>query len=760
MRHLEADRWEGLRPDSDSWAASCARCPPVAWITGALLFAACGVPPGPRPPGASERTAVANGALTTADITFTGGEMLGQPTDHAVTVKAIASDAVDAYVEYGPASGTYTGTTAPATFPDGIVSVVAGGLAPDTVYYYRIEYRAAGSSDAFVPRPEYTLRTQRAKGATFTFAVQSDSHLGYKSFNDPTLYGVTMANIAAEAPDFLLDLGDAVSTDDATETVSTVETKYLNQRAFFEVPGHASAIFLVLGNHENEEGWNLDDFGADEAMSLPVLGANARKKFFLNPIPNAFYSGNTDTLAALDGDQLRGDYYAFTWGDALFVAIDPYWYTLTKPYAGSIGGEKNDEVVGTRWDWTLGQQQYQWLQQTLASSQAAFKFVFAHQEVGGVEDYGRGGALGAPYCEWGGQNLDGTPGWAVNRPGWASPVHDLLVQNHVTAFIHGHDHVYARETLDGVVYQEVPMPADASFGTGFSTNATEYAGAKLLANSGHLRFTVTPGGATVDYVLSYRAGDKGTNGTVAATYTMAGCTADTDGDGARDCYDGCPADPLKTAAGTCGCGFADPTDGSACPAGSGAGGAAGGAGGGAGGAGGAAGAGGVGGAGGRGGMQGTRHGGAGGGVGRGGAGGARGGLGQGGRAGGTGGRTGSGGAGGAMGGRGGTYGTGGAGGAGAAGDGGAGGANDLDGGAGSSGAGGRGMPATAGIGDFYADGGVADATLAASARPSAAAGDGCACAVDDPGAPTAELPGTLVFAGACILFGRSRRRAR
>jgi hypothetical protein len=33
--------------------------------------------------------------------------------------------------------------------------------------------------------------------------------------------------------------------------------------------------------------------------------------------------------------------------------------------------------------------------------------------------------------------------------------------------------------------------------------------------------------------------------------------ADTDGDGTRDCNDGCPYDPLKTAPGVCGCGIAD-----------------------------------------------------------------------------------------------------------------------------------------------------------------------------------------------------------
>jgi len=511
-----------------------------------------------------------------AAITWTGGELLGQPTGTSVTVKAIAGQAVEAYVEYGATSGSYTGMTGAATFPDGMVNLVVDRLTPNASYFYRLRFRAAGSTAAFAARPEWTLQTQRDPGASFTFAVQSDSHLGFAGFNDPALYGTTMANIAAEKPDFLFDLGDAVSTDDATETASTVNAKYLAQRGYFEVPGHASAIFLVLGNHENEEGWNLDDFGTNVAASLPVLGANGRKQYFVNPVPNAFYSGNAEQLSAISGDHLRGDYYAFTWGDALFVAIDPYWYTATKPYAGALGGEKDDETVGTRWDWTLGPAQYQWLKETLEGSHAAFKFVFAHQQVGGIDDYGRGGVHGARYCEWGGENTDGkTDGWSARRVGWASPVHALLVQNHVTAFFHGHDHVYARELLDGVVYQEVPMAANASYDTGFSTNATDYAGATMIANSGHLRVTVGARATTVDYVRSFNPGD-GTNGAVAATYTMAGCSADSDGDGAHDCYDAFPADPMKIAPGLCGCGTLEPAANQPCGGGGGGSGASGG----------------------------------------------------------------------------------------------------------------------------------------------------------------------------------------
>jgi hypothetical protein len=70
---------------------------------------------------------------------------------------------------------------------------------------------------------------------------------------------------------------------------------------------------------------------------------------------------------------------------------------------------------------TLGQGQYNWLRTTLESSTAKFKFIFSHQIVGGDPD-GRGGVEFANFYEWGGNNLNGTPGFATNRPEWYKPI--------------------------------------------------------------------------------------------------------------------------------------------------------------------------------------------------------------------------------------------------------------------------------------------------------------------------------------------------
>jgi hypothetical protein len=488
-------------------------------------------------------------------------ELLGRPTDRSVTVSAIAGQGVEAYFEYGTAPGVYASQTSPTVFASGAIRVVIDGLTPSTRYYYRKRHRPSGNSDDFIAGAEHSFHTQRSRTETFTFAVQSDSHQGFAAFHSSQLYGLTMQNIGAGRPDFIIDLGDTFSLDGTTETEATVRQKYLDQRAFFGIAGHSSPLFLVLGNHENEEGWNLDDFGANRAASLPVLGGNARKRYYVNPVPDGFYTGNDDPLPELDGDHLREDYYAFEWGNALFIAIDPYAYTTRKPYAGSTGGEKNDEAVGNRWDWTLGRAQYLWLKRTLETSTATFKFVFCHHLTGGTADYARAGARGAKYVEWGGYNTDGTTwGFTANRAaadGWVMPIHQMLVQNNVTAVFHGHDHVYAREELDGVIYQEVPFAANDDYGFGFASNDTDYADAEVEENSGHVRVTVAPAEVTVDYVRSFLPGD-GTNGSLGHTYRVVSCAAlDSDGDGTNDCTDTCPADAGKTAPGACGCGVAD-----------------------------------------------------------------------------------------------------------------------------------------------------------------------------------------------------------
>jgi len=459
-------------------------------------------------------------------ITFTAEELLGKPTDTSVTVNIVPGSTIEYHYQYGTTSGSYTMQTGDYTATAGQPhEIVISDLTPNTQYFYRMRYHLPGEGD-WVERTEHSFWTQRDEGGTFIFTVTADSHGNAGS--------TTMNNILSELPDFNVDLGDTFMVDNAAETQEAVNNRYLSFRepTYFDRIGHSVPIFLSSGNHEEEEGWNLDD-----TPSRALLSIQARKAFYPTPIDQGlggFYTGNTDPLAAIDeatyGDEYREDYYAWEWGDALFVVIDPFQYTMNLPYS-PIAGEESDETVdGDQWSWTLGAQQYNWLKQTLENSTARYKFMFSHQMVGGIPDnsvsggagYVRGGAEAAGYFEWGGKNFNGTEGFATERPGWAAPIHQLMVDNHVSAYFHGHDHQYVYERRDGIVYQEVPQPTGTGSGFGGIYAVGTYADYETIAmcpSSGHLKITITPELATVEYVRSQGTGGCNPSG-FSLSYTI------------------------------------------------------------------------------------------------------------------------------------------------------------------------------------------------------------------------------------------------
>ena len=205
----------------------------------------------------------------------------------------------------------------------------------------------------------------------------------------------------------------------------------------------------------------------------------------------------------------------------IFIVPDPSWNTVANP-----------NQTHNAWNWSLGKPQYDWLKATLQNSSARYKFVFMHHLVGGTATLAdgvtpnvaaRGGVEVAPYFEWGGKNLDGTDGFTAHRPGWDMPIHSLLVANKVNAVFHGHDHFYDCQTLDGIVYQECPQPGTANYTQTGSSADGKYTTGVIFPNSGHLRVTVSPVNAQVEYVRAYRPSDENAtrhNRDVSHSYTM------------------------------------------------------------------------------------------------------------------------------------------------------------------------------------------------------------------------------------------------
>jgi hypothetical protein len=250
------------------------------------------------------------------------------------------------------------------------------------------------------------------------------------------------------------------------------------------------------------------------------------------------YSGRT-TMGGGSG----GNYYAFEWGDAQVVVLDPFWPTTERIRGGSGGGSNRGREGGQggggqggaeggrpapkgplkpvdgSWASTLGREQYDWLDRTLAASKAKHKFVFIHHLTGGMGGAeSRGGVESVPYFEWGGKNADGSDGFAEHRPGWPMPVHQLLVARGVSAVFHGHDHLYVHSQRDGVHYQCVPQPGNLAGGTR-SAEEYGYASGTILGSPGHVRVRVGPGPATVEFVRTALQGEG--NGSVADSYRLA-----------------------------------------------------------------------------------------------------------------------------------------------------------------------------------------------------------------------------------------------
>jgi hypothetical protein len=114
----------------------------------------------------------------------------------------------------------------------------------------------------------------------------------------------------------------------------------------------------------------------------------------------------------------------------------------------------------------------------------------------------RGGVEVASLNKWGGKNADGSAGFQEHRPGWESPVHPLLVRHHVAAVFKAHDNFYARQELDGIVYQMIPQPSFAGNDRIRDLESYGYKQGQFLGNSGHVRVTVSPEKVTVDYLKS------------------------------------------------------------------------------------------------------------------------------------------------------------------------------------------------------------------------------------------------------------------
>lgn len=311
--------------------------------------------------------------------------------------------------------------------------------------------------------------TQRQPGESFRFALISDTHLrphevssglDIWAIEEETLLSV-VKDIEVNHPDFIIHLGDVLDFhdygfNDPPPNGEVTRWGYLNYRRMLTGMIGNIAHFMVIGNWEGENG----DYDEDE-----IERSRSQRLLYLpGPEPDTYPQGGSP----------NEDYYAFTWGDALFIVLNVMTYTAA-PHLLSI-------YPGLVDDWTLGNEQMRWFEEVLTGATAKWRFVFIHHTVGGQAGdlantaYGRGGGQAANVGE-------------------QARVHALMLEHGVQIFFYGHDHVFTDMVVDGIHYT---LPGSAGAIWKFTTSETGYT--EYRPESGHGLVTVTPQNVLVEFI--------------------------------------------------------------------------------------------------------------------------------------------------------------------------------------------------------------------------------------------------------------------
>ena len=330
----------------------------------------------------------------------------------------------------------------------GPTSVVLSGLSPDSDVWYRVRSRPPdGPWSELAPQ---RFRTARERGGEYTVALIADAHLQNCLRRPGSLENLdrTIAAILEDAPDFAIFLGDEPGVHHSLDTAGITQKialeRWRDWRLRYARLLEVVPSFFVIGNHEGEAGFyrELRERGATEYLQR--WGTIARKRYFLNPLPATYPEGGEnegwigDPASPATGGADEGNrsplenYFAWTWGDALFVVLDVHRYTrvgLTEP-------DSPDQ-------WTLGTVQLDWLERTLRDSQASWKFVFGHHVVGGWEYDLSGQIKDTDY-------VYGRGGARYARVGEQSRITDLMQRHGAQVFFYGHDHIFAHQSAEGI----------------------------------------------------------------------------------------------------------------------------------------------------------------------------------------------------------------------------------------------------------------------------------------------------------------------
>jgi hypothetical protein len=308
-----------------------------------------------------------------------------------------------------------------------------------------------------------------------------------------------------EPADFGIWLGDEAcalfggDSEKDARTEPVVRESWRTWRQFMQPLLAQLPTFLVLGNHEGEAGF-YQQFNRERDVHLQRWATIARKQYFPNPLPTTYREGgeNEGLRGILDIGMAGGandgncsplqNYFAWTWGDALFVVLDVFRYT-----------DRRWGVAERPEDWTLGAVQLKWLERVLSESRARWKFVVSHHLVGG--------------SPWDGQCKEKNAGRAYGRGGARyarigeqAIITDIMKRVGSQFFLYGHDHVFAHQEAEGIHFVCCGRPTSVPFWASSPGFVEAYGDHRardphdFIMDVGYTRLTVGPDKVVFEYV--------------------------------------------------------------------------------------------------------------------------------------------------------------------------------------------------------------------------------------------------------------------
>ena len=273
-----------------------------------------------------------------------------------------ASLVTNVFIEYGP--GGLTNSTTPVTPQESeayTLEINLDNIQANEAYQYRVNWTANGVNKVGTTK---SFQAPVSDNSSYKFAVYGDteplpSPVCTTARPAPAGFSYIKESWTYRNLDFVISLGDNYDIKDQVEAgcdstiidFPAMMTNAGNFRDIYDSAGNSLVGFHTPGEHEFN--WDLNDTDRDKNSPEIQLARHTLKNTFINPLNNDPWDS---------GDPLGGSYesyYAFEWGNALFVSFNTMWQQ----------------------DLTTERHIISWLNDTLANSNKPWKFVFMHQPV-------------------------------------------------------------------------------------------------------------------------------------------------------------------------------------------------------------------------------------------------------------------------------------------------------------------------------------------------------------------------------------------